>query len=189
MFFLQLQEQIVSGLPEKTQWHEKRCCSSEWRKPGRLGPPLAGIQPSALADEVSVVHNAGAAAQAGVGGTRVDAHLAVGPDVQGVAFCSNNLKPANGNQKYYHSVTQKKRSLRVLVFMFKWKFGSLNILNPVRFSIPSGYKAVCITKTFHRWYYPNTKDWRGNCDSIKVILTYPRGPKALWKTTFPPHLE
>lgn len=48
--------------------------------------PLASIQPSALADEVSVVHNAGAAVQAGVGGTRVDAHLAVGPDVQGAAF-------------------------------------------------------------------------------------------------------
>lgn len=33
--------------------------------------PLAGIQPSALADEVSVVHNAGAAVQAGVGGVVV----------------------------------------------------------------------------------------------------------------------
>ena len=48
--------------------------------------PLTSIESSALADEVSVVHNARAAVQAGVGGTRVDAHLAVGPDVQGTAL-------------------------------------------------------------------------------------------------------
>lgn len=53
---------------------------------GQTYAPLTRVQSSALADEVSVVHNAGAAVQAGVGGTRVDAHLAVGPNVQGIAF-------------------------------------------------------------------------------------------------------
>ena len=53
---------------------------------GQTYAPLTRVQSSALADEVSVVHNAGAAVQAGVGGTRVDAHLAVGPKVQGIAF-------------------------------------------------------------------------------------------------------
>ena len=48
--------------------------------------PLTSVESSALADEVSAVHNARAAVQAGAGGTRVDAHLTVGPDVHSIAF-------------------------------------------------------------------------------------------------------
>lgn len=73
---------------DTAQTHNDAESATALMNDGSLGTytPLTGIESSALADEVSVVHNAGAAVQAGVGGTRVDAHLAVGPDVQGVAF-------------------------------------------------------------------------------------------------------
>lgn len=71
--------------------------------------PLARVQPPTLTNEASVVHHARATVEAGVGGARVNAHLAVHPHVQGAALAvityaagKEQKRQSLGDQERFH---------------------------------------------------------------------------------------